>query len=84
MGETQIYHAQNIGCASGGQCRRELLRLLHAGFSAVFVPMNCYLEHITMGLLRLQASANEERAIEIAARILAGALPMKYGLADLS
>ena len=37
-----------------------------------------------MGLLRLQASANEECAIEIAARILAGALPMKYGLADLS
>ena len=37
----------------------KLLRLLHAGFTAVFVSMSCYLEHITMGLLRLQASANE-------------------------
>ena len=52
----------------------KLFRLLHAGFTAVFVPMSCYLEHMTMGLLRLQASANEERAIEVAARNLGGSL----------
>lgn len=45
----------------------KLLRLLHAGFIAIFASMSRYLKHIPMGLLRLQARASEEHAIEIAA-----------------
>lgn len=52
----------------------KLLGLLRAGFTAVFVSMSCYLKHISMDLLRLQASANEEGAIEVAARNLGESL----------
>ena len=48
-----------------------LLRLLHAGFTAVFISTSCYLKHITMGLLRLKASASEERAIKSQRGIMA-------------
>lgn len=45
----------------------KLLRLLHAGFTAISSSVSRYLKLKTMGLLRLQGRANEEYAIEVAA-----------------
>ena len=45
----------------------KLLRLLHAGLTVILPLASRYLKHMAMGLLRLQARANEEYAIEVAA-----------------
>ena len=45
----------------------KLLRLLHAGLTVMLPSVSRYLKHTTMDLLRLQARANGEYAIEVAA-----------------
>ena len=45
----------------------KLLRLLHAGSTAISSSVSRYVKLITMGLLRFQGRANEEYAIEVAA-----------------